>query len=68
MAQVGIRVYDKSSALLGTLWQEMTAAEIEDAITSDDEMLSAVLSDWSGDWEPSRPDLSAVDRYDITER
>ena len=65
--QIGIRVYDRHSALLSTLWQHLDEREILLNLDSDED-LSATLSDWSGDWEPARPDLSRADTYDITER
>lgn len=70
--QVGIKVFDRHGRVLGVLWQHLDADAVEVNLAGDIEdpsgSLGFKLADWSGDWQPQRPDLKLADTYRILTR
>jgi hypothetical protein len=65
---IGIRVYDKEGNF-SILWQHLSAEEAEANLSEEGQgPLGAILADWSGDWQPSKPDLATASEYRIVSR
>lgn len=62
--QIGIRVSLEGKDL-ATLWQHLDADEVE-AVIADEGIFA--LSNWSGTWEPSEPELDGGCEYEIITR